>query len=161
MVKIAGPRKLKVRATVRSLFPLAKAELVYNGQVAATLPWTENNPSATFEQLLDIKICCCPLPPQGTHLVRLSDMERLNIILRKNGNCADTQFCGCPCNADCDFAAVGNQQGLNTHRTLSAGITSRNVCIVSYHLPGFAVFKRMLNGISLFCEGSALYGRLK
>lgn len=54
VVAIAGPRKLKLTARVRSPFPLAKVELIYNGQVAATIPLAEGDKSATIDQMLDV-----------------------------------------------------------------------------------------------------------
>ncbi|MCI0460378.1 MAG: CehA/McbA family metallohydrolase [Gemmataceae bacterium] len=38
VIKLAGPGKLKVRGTVRSQFPLAKVEVIHNGEVAVLLP---------------------------------------------------------------------------------------------------------------------------
>ncbi|HMC67086.1 MAG TPA: CehA/McbA family metallohydrolase, partial [Gemmataceae bacterium] len=54
VVKISGPRKLKIAARARSFLPLAKVELVYNGQVAATLSLSKDDRSATFDDLLDL-----------------------------------------------------------------------------------------------------------
>ena len=50
VVKIASPRKVKVNARARSFHPLAKVELIYNGQIAATLPLAKDELSATCEQ---------------------------------------------------------------------------------------------------------------
>jgi hypothetical protein len=38
VIKLAGPGKLKVKGTARSQFPLAKVEVVHNGEVVALLP---------------------------------------------------------------------------------------------------------------------------
>jgi TolB protein len=54
VVRAAGPRKLQVKARARSQFPLAKVELLYNGQVAATLPIARDDLSATFEQAVEV-----------------------------------------------------------------------------------------------------------
>jgi Tol biopolymer transport system component len=54
VIKLDGPRKLMVKARARSQFPLARVELIYNGQVAATLPLAGDDLSATLEQALDV-----------------------------------------------------------------------------------------------------------
>jgi TolB protein len=54
VIQLARPRKLMVRARARSQHPLAKVELLYNGQVAATLPLARDDLSATFEQAVEV-----------------------------------------------------------------------------------------------------------
>jgi hypothetical protein len=50
----AAPGKLRVKARARSLYPLAKVELIRNGQVAAVLPLAEDDRSATLEKPIDV-----------------------------------------------------------------------------------------------------------
>jgi hypothetical protein len=45
---------LKVQARVRSQFPLAKVELIYNGQRAAGVPLGKNDLSADMDQVLEV-----------------------------------------------------------------------------------------------------------
>lgn len=52
VIKLAGPGKLMVKATARAQFPLAKVELIHNGQVAVTLPLAPDSLSATLEKEL-------------------------------------------------------------------------------------------------------------
>jgi len=59
-------------------------------------------------------------------------MEGLNIILRKNGNGSDAQFRSGACDPNRDFAAIRNQQGLNTHETLSAPEFIQNIATVQF-----------------------------
>jgi hypothetical protein len=54
VIKVGGPRKLTVKARARSGFPLARVELLYNGQVAATLPLAGDELSAILEQTLEV-----------------------------------------------------------------------------------------------------------
>jgi hypothetical protein len=55
VVKVAAPGKLKVRALARSQFPLAKVELIHNGQVAAVLPLAKDDLSASLEKMIDVE----------------------------------------------------------------------------------------------------------
>ncbi|MFO0965474.1 MAG: CehA/McbA family metallohydrolase [Gemmataceae bacterium] len=54
-VKLAGPRKLRVKASARSLYKLAKVELIYNGKIAVTLPLAKYDRSATLDEEIDVK----------------------------------------------------------------------------------------------------------
>lgn len=54
VIQIAGPRKLQVKASARSQFPLAKVELIYNGQVVATLPVDKDDRTALLDQPVNI-----------------------------------------------------------------------------------------------------------
>jgi len=47
-------RGVMVKAKARSQFPLARVELLYNGQVAATLALAKDDLSATLEQALEV-----------------------------------------------------------------------------------------------------------
>jgi hypothetical protein len=55
VIQIARPRKLMVKARARSQFPLSKVELLYNGEVAVTLPVARDDLSATVEQGLEVE----------------------------------------------------------------------------------------------------------
>src|SRR5262249_44475669 len=54
VIKLAGPGKLMVKARARSLLPLAKVELLVNGQVAQTLSLTKDERSAELDQAVDV-----------------------------------------------------------------------------------------------------------
>jgi Tol biopolymer transport system component len=54
-VKLDGPQKLRVKASARSQYPLARVELIHNGQVAATLPLAKDELSATLDTEIDVK----------------------------------------------------------------------------------------------------------
>jgi Tol biopolymer transport system component len=49
-VKLGGPQKLRVKASARSQYPLAKVELIHNGKIAHTLPLAKNDLSAALDQ---------------------------------------------------------------------------------------------------------------
>jgi hypothetical protein len=54
VIKIGSPRKVNVKASARSLYPLAKVELIYNGQVAAALPLAKDDLTATFAKEINL-----------------------------------------------------------------------------------------------------------
>jgi Tol biopolymer transport system component len=54
VVKVAAPGKLKVKARARSQFPLAKVELIYNGEVAAVLLLGKGDLSADADREINI-----------------------------------------------------------------------------------------------------------
>jgi hypothetical protein len=54
-IKVAGPQKLRVKASARSQYPLAKVELIHNGQVAVTLPLAKDDLSAALDQEIELK----------------------------------------------------------------------------------------------------------
>jgi hypothetical protein len=54
-IKVAGPQKLRVKASARSQYPLAKVELIHNGQIAAELPLTKGDLSASLDKELEVK----------------------------------------------------------------------------------------------------------
>src|SRR5262249_5584945 len=54
-VKLAGPRKLRVKASARSQYPLSKVELIHDGQVAVALPLAKDDLSATLDQEIEVK----------------------------------------------------------------------------------------------------------
>lgn len=54
VISVSAPRKLTVKARARSQYPLARVELLSNGQVAATLPLAKDDLTATFEKTLDV-----------------------------------------------------------------------------------------------------------
>jgi hypothetical protein len=54
VIAIPRPQKLPVKARARAAVPLAKVELLYNGQVAATLPLAKDELSALFDKTFDI-----------------------------------------------------------------------------------------------------------
>jgi hypothetical protein len=54
VIALANPGKLRVKAHARSQFPLAKVELIRNGQVAATLTLAGDDRSAALEQAIDL-----------------------------------------------------------------------------------------------------------
>jgi hypothetical protein len=54
VIQVPGPRKLTVKARARAQFPLAKVELLYNGEVAATLKPAKDELSASVEQELEV-----------------------------------------------------------------------------------------------------------
>jgi sugar lactone lactonase YvrE len=54
VIKIAEPRKLSVKARARWPDPLAKLELLYNGQVAATLDRAKGDPTGPIEHTLAV-----------------------------------------------------------------------------------------------------------
>ena len=47
-IKLDAPRELTVSAKCESHFPLAKVDVLYNGEVVATLPLSESKQLATF-----------------------------------------------------------------------------------------------------------------
>jgi Tol biopolymer transport system component len=54
-IKLTGPQKLRVKASARSQYPLAKVELIHNGQVVALLPLAKDDLSATLDREIDVK----------------------------------------------------------------------------------------------------------
>jgi hypothetical protein len=50
VLKVGEKPKVRVKATARSLFPLAKAELIHNGKVIATARLAEDGLTATLDQ---------------------------------------------------------------------------------------------------------------
>ena len=54
-IKLDAPRKLRVKASARSQYPLAKVELIHNGQVAVTLPLAKDDLSAVLDQEIELK----------------------------------------------------------------------------------------------------------
>jgi Tol biopolymer transport system component len=54
-IKLAGPGKVMVKARARSQFPLAKVELIHNGQAAAVLPLGKDELSASVEQEVTVE----------------------------------------------------------------------------------------------------------
>jgi hypothetical protein len=54
VVQLAGPRKVQIKARARSQFPMARVELLLNGQVAATLSLAKDALSATFDQPVEV-----------------------------------------------------------------------------------------------------------
>jgi Tol biopolymer transport system component len=54
-VKLGGPQKIRVKAVARSQYPLAKVELIHNGQVAVTLPLAKDDLSAGLDREIDVK----------------------------------------------------------------------------------------------------------
>jgi TolB protein len=50
VLKLGEKPKVRVKATARAQFPLAKAELIHNGQVIATAPLTADPLTATLDQ---------------------------------------------------------------------------------------------------------------
>jgi hypothetical protein len=50
LLKVGAKPRLRVQATVRSAFPLAKAELVHNGKVLLTARLTEDKRTASLDQ---------------------------------------------------------------------------------------------------------------
>jgi hypothetical protein len=54
VVKVAAPGKLRIKARARSQFPLAKVELIDNGEVAAVLPLGEGGHSADVDREINI-----------------------------------------------------------------------------------------------------------
>jgi Tol biopolymer transport system component len=54
-IKLDGPGKLRVKASARAQYPLAKVELIHNGQVAVTLPLAKDDLSAALDQEIDLK----------------------------------------------------------------------------------------------------------
>jgi Tol biopolymer transport system component len=54
-VTLNGPQKLRVKATARAQYPLAKVELIHNGQVAALVPLAKDDLSATLDQEIEVK----------------------------------------------------------------------------------------------------------
>jgi dipeptidyl aminopeptidase/acylaminoacyl peptidase len=50
IVRLAGPRSVKVKAKAWSHFPLAKVELIVDGQVAATIPLAKDDRSAALDK---------------------------------------------------------------------------------------------------------------
>jgi TolB protein len=55
VIALPGPAKLRIRAVARSQFPLDKAEVVYNGSTAVSLPLSPDNLTAKLDReiLLD------------------------------------------------------------------------------------------------------------
>jgi Tol biopolymer transport system component len=54
VVAVAGPRKLRIKARAHAQFPLAKVELIQDGQVTATLPLARDERSASFDQDVEV-----------------------------------------------------------------------------------------------------------
>jgi TolB protein len=54
-VKLDGPQKLRVKASARSQYPLAKVELIVNGQVAVLVPLAKDDLSATLDREIEVK----------------------------------------------------------------------------------------------------------
>jgi hypothetical protein len=54
VVRLAGPRTVKVKARARSYFPLAKVELIVSGQVAVTIPLANDDRSATLDKEIEV-----------------------------------------------------------------------------------------------------------
>jgi Tol biopolymer transport system component len=54
-VKLAGPQKLRVKASARSQYPLARVELIHNGRVAVALALAKDDLSATLDQEVAVK----------------------------------------------------------------------------------------------------------
>ena len=54
-IKVNGHEKVRVKASARSQYPLAKVELIHNGKVAATLPLAKDEQSATLDQQIELK----------------------------------------------------------------------------------------------------------
>jgi hypothetical protein len=53
VVKAAAPGKVRVIGKARSQFPLAKVELLYNGEVVATLPLAQDQLTASIDQVVE------------------------------------------------------------------------------------------------------------
>jgi TolB protein len=54
-IKLDGPRKLRVQASARSQYPLAKVELIHNGQAVVALPMAKDDRSATLDKEIEVK----------------------------------------------------------------------------------------------------------
>jgi hypothetical protein len=54
-IALSGPGRVRVKASARAQYPLAKVELIYNGQVAASLPLAKDMLSAILDQEIDVK----------------------------------------------------------------------------------------------------------
>lgn len=54
VIRLPAPRKVRVVARGRSYFPLAKVELIVNGQVAVTIPLAKDDRSASLESEIDV-----------------------------------------------------------------------------------------------------------
>jgi hypothetical protein len=54
-VKLGGAQKLRVKASARSQYPLARVELIHNGQVAALLPLAKDALSAALDREIEVK----------------------------------------------------------------------------------------------------------
>jgi hypothetical protein len=53
-LQVAGPQKLRVKASAQSQYPLAKVELIRNGQVALTVPLAKDERSATLNMEIEV-----------------------------------------------------------------------------------------------------------
>ncbi|MBI3822610.1 MAG: CehA/McbA family metallohydrolase, partial [Planctomycetes bacterium] len=53
-IKLAGPQKLRVKASARAQYRMSKVELIHNGQVAVELPLAKDGLSATLDKDLDV-----------------------------------------------------------------------------------------------------------
>ncbi len=53
-IKLETPRELRFSAMARSHFPMAKVEVIYNGEVAVTVPLTDNKQVAELQNVIKL-----------------------------------------------------------------------------------------------------------